>query len=133
VRQHEQKIDHTELHSAGSAAATLFEPDTLLASQHATARPSDSPCRRLVAAVLERALLDAVGPAARQADRDDALAWFGSDDDAPLSFRWVAAQLDFDAQWLRGRVRQRQDTVGHGTAVAAPEAPRVESKVRNAA
>jgi hypothetical protein len=71
-----------------------------------------------VAAVLERALLDAVGPAARQADRDDALAWFGSDDDAPFWFRWVAAQLDFDAQC---------------TAVAAPEAPRVESKVRNAA
>ena len=133
VQQHEHKIDHTDFHSAGNAAPALFEPDILLASQHATAHPPDSPCRRLVAAVLERALLDAVGPTARQPDRDDALAWFGSDDDAPFSFRWVAAQLGFDADWLRERVRQRQHTVGHRTAAAAPGAPTLESKIRNAA
>jgi hypothetical protein len=85
-----------------------------------------------VAAVLERALLDAVGPTARQTDRDDALAWFDSDDDAPFSFRWVAAQLGFDADWLRGRVRGRQHAAG-GTAVATLAAPTVESKTRNAA
>jgi hypothetical protein len=132
VQQHEHKIDH-ESHSAGNAAPTLFEPDTLLASQHAMGLPPDSPCRRLVTAVLERALLDAVGPTARQVDRDDALAWFGSDDSAPFSFRWVAAQLGFDADWLRVRIRRRQHTAGHPTAVATPVAPTVERKIRNAA
>jgi hypothetical protein len=86
-----------------------------------------------VAAVLERALLDAVGPTARQTDRDDALAWFNSDDDAPFLFRWVAAQLGFDADWLRSRVRERQHAAGHRTAVAIRAAPTVASKTRNAA
>ncbi len=133
VPQHEHKTDHAESHSVGDAAPTLFEPDTLLASQHVTARPPDSPCRRLVAAVLERALLDAVGPTARQPDRDDALAWFGSDDEAPFSFRWVAAQLGFDAEWLRGRVRERRHAASLRTAVAVLAAPTLERKTRRAA
>jgi hypothetical protein len=86
-----------------------------------------------VAAVLERALLDAVGPTARQIDRDDALAWFDSEDDAPFSFRWIAAQLGFDADWLRGRVREQQHKAGDRTAAAIRAAPTVESKTRNAA
>jgi ferredoxin len=88
----------------------FFEPDILLASKHLTARPLDSPCRRLVAAVLEHALLDADGLTDRRSDGNDALAWFRSDDEAPFSFRWVAAQLGFDAEWLRSRVRERQNT-----------------------
>jgi hypothetical protein len=133
MQQHEHKTGQAESHSAGDAAPTLFEPDLLLASQHVTARPPDSPCRRLVAAVLERALLDAVGPTAHEADREDALAWFGSDDEAPFSFRWVAAQLGFDADWLRGRVRERQRPPRLRTAVAAPAAPTVERKTSRAA
>lgn len=135
VQQHEHEIDRVEpLQAFGPGASTLFEPDTLLASQHAMARPPDSPCRRLVAAVLERALLDAVGPTAREADRNDALAWFGSDDDTPFSFRWVAAQLGFDADWLRDRVRRRQRTYRDGaTPMETPPAPLVESRTRTAA
>jgi hypothetical protein len=133
VPQHEHKADHAESHSVGDAAPMLFEPDTLLASQHGTARPPDSPCRRLVAAVLERALLDAAGRTARQIDRDDALAWFASEDEAPFSFRWLAAQLGFDAEWLRGRIRELQHAGSLRTAVAALVAPTVESKTRRAA
>jgi DNA-binding Lrp family transcriptional regulator len=87
----------------------------------------------LVAAVLERALLDAVGRTARQSDRDDALAWFASEDEAPFSFRWVAAQLGFDAEWLRGRIRELQHAGSLRTAVAALVAPTVDSKTRRAA
>jgi hypothetical protein len=130
VQQHEPKIDQPGSHSVGDAAPSLFEPDTLLASQHVVARPPDSPCRRLVAAVLERALLDAIGPTARQADRDDALAWFGSDDEAPFSFRWVTAQLGFEAEWLRGRIRERQHPTDIRPGAGAPSS---ESKTRRAA
>jgi hypothetical protein len=131
--EHEHKTDQAESHSVGDAALMLFEPDTLLASQHVTARPPDSPCRRLVAAVLERALLDAVGPVGHEANRDDALAWFGSDEEAPFSFRWVAAQLGLDADWLRGCVRERQHSPSLRTAVAALAAPTVDRKTSRAA
>jgi hypothetical protein len=85
-----------------------------------------------VAAVLERALLDAVGPTAREPDRSDTLAWFRSDDDSPFSFRWVAAQLGFDAEWLRDRIRRRQHVARDWAVVTGPS-PMVESKTRTAA
>ena len=98
------------------------------------ARPPDSPSWRFVAAVLERALLDTVGPTAREGDRNDSLAWLGSDDDAPFSFRWVAAQLGFDADWLRERVSRRQRTYrDRATPMETPPAPLVESRTRTAA
>src|SRR5262245_17716929 len=122
------------IQALGAGASTLFEPETLLASLHAMAGPLARPCRRLVAAVLERALLDAVGPTACEGDRNDALAWFGSDDDTPFSFRWVAAQLGFDADWLLDRVRRRQRTYrDRATLMETPPAPMVESRTRTAA
>jgi hypothetical protein len=134
VQQHEHEIDQVEpIPALGPGASTLLEPDTLLASQHAMAGPPDSPSRRLVAAVLERALLDAVGPTAREGDRNDALAWFEYDDETPFSFRWVAAQLGFDADWLRDRVRRRQRTRDRATPVETPPAPMVETRTRTAA
>src|SRR5262245_31772663 len=75
VTQYDRDLPNAESRSATDAAPDLFAPDLLLASQHAVARLPESPCRRLVAAVLERALLDAVGPTSKQPDRDDALAW----------------------------------------------------------
>jgi hypothetical protein len=135
VQQHEHAIDQVEPAQAlEPGASALLEPVILLASQHAMARPPDSPYRRLVAAMLERALLDAVGPTAREGDRNDALAWFGSDDETPFSFRWVAAQLGFDTDWLRDRVRRRQRSYrDRATPMEAPPAPLVESRTRTAA
>lgn len=97
--------------AAGDDGPTLFTPDTLLPSQHGGSAAADTPSRRLVAAVLERALLDAVGPSGRQADRDDALAWFRSGDEAPFSFRWIAHQLGIEGDWLLARVEGRQSEV----------------------
>lgn len=103
-------------HSAGNAAPGLFAPDLLLASQQGGPGIADSPSRRLVGAVLERALLDLVNPSAR-AERDGALAWFRSDDDAPFSFLWIAHHLGIDADWLRSRIEARQPPA------VAPPAP----------
>jgi hypothetical protein len=122
VTQYEHDINTSaESRSATDAAPGLFAPDLLLATQHAVARLPESPCRRLVAAVLERALLDAVGPTFKQPDRDDALAWFRSEDDDPFSFRWVAFQLGMDPDWLRSRLRRvQQGTRPVGPEVTAP-------------
>jgi hypothetical protein len=126
VTRHEHDVDSADSRSATAAAPGLFAPDLLLASQQAMARPPDSPCRRLVAAVFERALLDAVGPTAKQPDRDDALAWFASDAEEPFAFRWIAVQLGLDPDWVRGRIRRRQEAGSHPipaevAVLAAPE------------
>ena len=116
VTQHEYDITNAESRSASDAAPGLFAPDILLASQQAVARLPESPSRRLVAAVLERGLLDAVGPTAKRPEREDALAWFQSEDEEPFSFRWVAFQLGMDPDWVLSRIRRIQR--------AAPPAPR---------
>jgi hypothetical protein len=86
----------------------LFVPETLLPSQHqVSSGVPDSPCRSLVRAVLERALLDAAAGPARAADRADALAWFSATGNEPFSFEWVATHLGFDASWMRERIRAR--------------------------
>jgi hypothetical protein len=118
VTQYEHDITNAESRSATDAAPGLFAPDLLLATQHAVARLPESPCRRLVAAVLERALLDAVGPTSKQPDREDALGWIQSNDEEPFSFRWVAFQLGMDPEWLRSRIRRVQQA-------ARPSAPDV--------
>jgi hypothetical protein len=126
VTQHEQHaLASAESRSADDAAPGLFVPDLLLATQHAVASLPPTPCRRLVAAVLERALLDVVGPSSKQPDRDDALAWFASDGEEPFSFRWVATQLGIDPDWLRSSLhRVRQDApVRPQPAAAATPAP----------
>jgi hypothetical protein len=68
--------------------------------------------RRLLAAMLERAVKDALGPtedgggACSQAERDRALAWFAADESSPGTFRWLCALLDLDAASVRGAIRQ---------------------------
>lgn len=88
--------------------ASLDAPDLLLPSQMASAALPDVPERRLLVAMLERALLDAMGRAGTggPADTEDALAWFHSEADTPFSFVWVAAQLGLDPDWLRDRVER---------------------------
>jgi hypothetical protein len=122
VTQDDRDLPNAESRSATDAAPDLFAPDLLLATQHAVARLPESPCRRLVAAVLERALLDAVGPTSKQPEREDALAWIASDDEEPFSFRWVSFQLGIDPDWMRSRVRRRQ-RAARPTAPAEAPAP----------
>jgi hypothetical protein len=116
VTQYDRELTNAESRSATDAAPDLFAPDLLLATQHAVARLPESPCRRLVAAVLERALLDAVGPTSKQPERDDALAWIEAGDEEPFSFRWVSFQLGMDPDWMRSRIRRVQQA-------ARPAAP----------
>ncbi len=106
VTDDEHDVANPQSRSVGDAAPGLFAPDILLATQQAVARLPESPCRRLVIAVFERALLDAVGPTAKQPERDDALAWFRSEDEDPFAFRWVAFQLGIDPNWIRSRMRR---------------------------
>jgi hypothetical protein len=110
-------------HSAGDAAPGLFTPDILLASQQSGSGIPDSPCRRLVGSVLERALLDVAGPSARDAERADALAWFRSDHEAPFSFRWIAHQLGIDPDWLRSRIEARQRPAGPPSSRVSESSP----------
>jgi hypothetical protein len=68
--------------------------------------------RRLLAAMLERAVKDALGPtedgggACSQAERDRALVWFAADESGPGTFRWLCSLLDLDAASVRGAIRQ---------------------------
>jgi hypothetical protein len=125
VTQHQKhELINAESRSADDAAPGLFAPDLLLATQHAVACLPETPCRRLVAAVLERALLDAVGPTSKEPDREDAFAWFGADGEEPFSFRWVALQLGMDPDWLRAsiaRVRQAAPAPPPTPASSAPD------------
>src|SRR5262245_6411834 len=133
VSQYDQDTNNAESRSATDAEPGLFAPDLLLASQQAMARPPDSPCRRLVAAVLERGLLDAVGPSAKQPERDDALAWFLSEDEEPFSFRWVAFQLSIDPDWLRARIRRHRNAANLPAPTATPELPERDTGDQRAA
>ncbi len=91
-------------------APALFEPDILLASQVVGAQHEDTPERRLLAAVLERALLDAQGRVSpgKPDDMRDALAWFASEDEGVLSFHWVAGRLGIDPDWIRRKLAERR-------------------------
>jgi len=127
VTQYDREFTSAESRSATDAAPDLFAPDLLLATQHAVARLPESPCRRLVAAVLERALLDAVGPTSKQPERDDALAWIESEDEVPFSFRWVSFQLGMDPDWMRSRVRRVQRARRPAAPAEAPVPAEVAS------
>ena len=133
VSQYDQDTSNAESRSATAAEPGLFAPDLLLASQQAMARPPDSPCRRLVAAVLERGLQDAIGSSAKQPERDDALAWFLSDDEEPFSFRWVAFQLGIDPDWLRARIRRHRKAANLPAPTATPAPPERDTGDQRAA
>lgn len=66
-----------------------------------------SPERRLLLAILERAILDYVGNDQREVE--EAEAWlFGELDDPTLdqfSFSWVCEQLDLDMYKIAGKIR----------------------------
>lgn len=70
-----------------------------------------TPERRLILAILERAILDFVGN--DQKEILEAEAWiFGDDDDAEnndnfmtFSFAWVCQQLDLDIEDIREKIR----------------------------
>jgi hypothetical protein len=127
VTQYDRELTSAESRSATDAAPDLFAPDLLLATQHAVARLPESPCRRLVAAVLERALVDAVGPTSKQPEREDALAWIEAGDEEPFSFRWISFQLGIDPDWMRSRVRRVQPAARPAAPAAAPSTAEVEA------
>lgn len=111
----------------------MFQPDLLLPSQMAGAAPPDDPCRRLVLAVLERALLDAMGRTNRPTECDEARAWLASDDETPFSFRWVTSQLGIDGDWLRGRILRRTPRIETSAPVPAAGPGAQQADGRNAA
>ena len=59
--------------------------------------------RRLLAAILERALKDARDPTleggatCRPAEREGVIAWFGAAEAGPGTFRWLCTLLELDA------------------------------------
>jgi hypothetical protein len=101
-------------------------PDTtVLPAQFFPRAAALAPERRLMMAVLARALLDLqthAGTGARRARRHlaEAEAWFASDDDVwPFSFVNLCHALDLDASSVRGRlVRWRR--AAHTNVVSLP-------------
>jgi hypothetical protein len=69
--------------------------------------------RRLLGAVLRRALEDATGPLRRSStacsppDREGARAWLASPCIEPMSFRWLCLMLDLDPDAILKRVVTR--------------------------
>ena len=66
-----------------------------------------TPERRLILAILERAILDFVGN--EQKEALDAEYWmFGDDgdDDSQFSFTWACSQLDLSPATVREKIRQ---------------------------
>lgn len=66
-----------------------------------------TPERRLLLAILERAILDYVGNDAKEVE--EAEAWLFGDLDAPkneqFSFQWVCEQLDLDMYRISAKIR----------------------------
>ena len=61
------------------------------------------PEQRLLAAVLERAILDLNSRVSIEKNiRREALAWIHCDADHDWSFLWICQYLDLDPKWLRG-------------------------------
>lgn len=66
--------------------------------------------RRLLSAVLGRAVVDATGPVRRSStacspsDREGARSWLTSSCVEPMSFRWLCLMLDLDADAILRRV-----------------------------
>jgi len=89
--------------------------------------------RRLLAAMLERAVKDALGPtedgggACSQAERDRALAWFAADESSAGTFRWLCALLDLDAASVRVAIRHGApagtSALGGGTVLSPGSVP----------
>ena len=66
-----------------------------------------TPARRLLLAVLERAILDFVGNDERELE--DAQGWFFDDDDDgsdEFSFAWICDELDLDVIHIREKIRK---------------------------
>jgi hypothetical protein len=70
----------------------------------------DDNCRNLWAAVLERAIEDAVRGGNYWIDRENAKTWFLSDDRDVGSFLWVCDIVNLDPSVLRAFVLGKSDT-----------------------
>jgi hypothetical protein len=72
------------------------------------------PEKNLIAAVIGRALQDAVGditdvrPQDRGKIRTQARRWFSQKRDGIFSFRWCSAALDLDIDAVRKRIREEK-------------------------
>jgi hypothetical protein len=84
----------------------------------------DTASRRLLGAVLERAMRDANGPlgtgstACTPREQERARDWFRDASVEPMSFRWLCMVLDLDAEAVVQRLAMR----GEGADDRAPEA-----------
>ena len=88
-----------------------FDPETILPAQFFGRAAAASPERRLMLAVLERALLDLQSSTSRRTSRMRRLAhavdaWFAADNEAwPFSFANICHGLGLDAAAIRSRLR----------------------------
>ena len=87
-----------------------LEPESILPAQFFRRTAAASPERRLMLAVLERALLDLRSSTKGRTRRmgrlaDEAAAWFAADDEAwPCSFPRICHALGLDAAAIRSRL-----------------------------
>ena len=91
----------------GSSQPNVSVVDSEMASIFEAPNLTGTPERRLLMAILERALLDYVGNDSREVE--EAEEWIFVDrvepDAAPFSFPWLCSELDLDTDSIRGKIR----------------------------
>lgn len=82
---------------------TLFVPEVVLPAQLIGPAQCDTPEKRLLGAVLERALVDLqlLPGGLESPHRADAVAWFLSDDTEPFTFQYVCDALGLAPDYVR--------------------------------
>ena len=92
----------------GSSQPSISAVDSEMSSMFETPNLTGTPERRLLMAILERALLDYVGNESREVQ--EAEEWIFSDavdfTSKPFSFPWLCSELDLDTDDIREKIRE---------------------------
>ncbi len=96
----------------GNVRLSLFQDET----DPAPLAPEDRGVYRLLVAVLERSIVDAVGDRreVKPKDQEEGLLWFEDDEDFPLpfSFSWVCEGLNVEPEKVLKLVKALRAEVG---------------------